>query len=657
MTRKTYICGLDTETDHDPDGSNARIVQWALVTMRDRCNENHTKDREWNRNTDSIVKTGWSLDDLMAEIRRLMGIKSAEYVIYVHNLNYDFQFMRGAYAKLIEEQPLKAEPDDIPDPLGIHEMYPFGAFANDHEECFVLAPRGKPAIIRVGNVELRDSSKKLPAGTTVKEMGEMIGMPKLESPRGSFYPGWSHDLTDDDFQYVIRDAEIVARLMKEFHSEGAVHATISSDAMASAKAIFNKHHNKNGYGQFYDFFPKLSYHVDKVIRKGYAGGINLGQHIGMNEGPIVALDVNSMYPTVMMYDRLPYGMPIETTDPEADGFDTWLIRANMKLKLKPGMSAVYKFKFKLDADIEDIKTSDGVVDCKEWHELTMTNVDLENYRRFYDITIDKDSAVYLAFKSDVGLMAPYIEHWFEVKRTAPKNSVRRALAKLMLNSLYGRFGFSPDVTESMFAWSDKLDDIDLKAVNSRLEEVPGYLPYAMFVTANARRRLCDGILTVGCQNVIHSDTDSVKYLGGPELSKTLGHTDALGDWKVEDTPNFMIEGGVKRYVELNSYPIRSFDDVLAFTCAGMPQKLDNGCPVGMWIEVLDNPMLICATGQTFGHTDYKIQSEWLRELYLSHGKNPDRVNTMRLLPKKVPNGVLLVEKTFVMHDMMVSRIR
>lgn len=621
--------------------------------MRDRTAESDTKS-EWVRNTDMTVKTGWTLDDLMNEIRRLMNVKSAEYIIYVHNLNYDFQFMRGAYAELVAECALKDEPKET-DPLSARSMYPFGTLANDHEDCFILAPRGKPAIIRIKNVELRDSSKKLPAGTTVKEMGNMIGYPKLESPRGSFYPGWSADLTEDDFQYVIRDAEIVARLMKEFHSEGAVHATISSDAMASAKAIFNKHHNKNGYGQFYDYFPKLSYHVDSLLREGYSGGINLGQHIGMNHGPIVALDVNSMYPTVMMYDKLPFGKPIETDCP--DDYDTWVVRARFKFNLKEGKCAVFKFKRKLDSDIEGIRTSDGVVKCEHWHELTMTNVDLDNYRRFYDIEIEEGSDVYLAFQSEVGLMAPYIEYWFEVKRTAPKNSVRRALAKLMLNSLYGRFGFSPDVTEALFGWSDEVNDVVLKTIASQLEEVPGYLPYAMFVTANARRRLCDGILTVGCENVVHSDTDSVKYLGGPELSATLGHTDALGDWKVEDTPRFMIEGGVKRYIELDNYPIQSLDDVLAFTCAGMPQKSDDGCPVGMWVEILDDPMLICATGQRFGQTDYHIKSEWLRELYLSHGRNPDSVNTMKLMPKRVPGGVLLVETTFIMHDNMIAVFR
>lgn len=656
---KTLIGGFDTETDHEPDGSNARIVQWAIVIHRDRSNEKRNVNKSEYRTSEDQVFTGYTLDELRAQFEALMRNKSTRYVLYAHNLNYDFQFMRGMICDIMSGFELKEEPEEVSDdedPYALPKLE-FGVSPNDRQGCFLLAPNNRPAIVRFGNIELRDSAKKLPAGTTVKDMGEIVGIPKLESPRGDFHPGWSADLTDDDFQYVIQDARIVAVLMANLHKEGAVKATISSDAMSSARSIFNKNHKRNGYGQWDQFFPKLSYDVDRFLRAGYMGGINYAAHKGLNKGPLVALDVNSMYPTVMMMDLLPYGVPVETEDPVTDGFELYVIRARMKFNLKPGMCAVFKFKHKYDADMEGIRTSDAIVSCEFWHELTLTNVDLENYSRFYDIEIQKGSEAYLGFRSEAGLMRPYIEYWYEVKRTAPKGSVRRLQAKLMLNSLYGRFGISPEVSVAYFEYDEDIGDIVLRGWPDQLEEVPGYLPYAMFVTAHARRRLCDGILTVGCPNVVHCDTDSVKYLGGPELSAALGHTDALGDWKVEDRPAYMIEGGVKRYVELAAYPVRSFDDVLAFTCAGMPQKIKDGVPVGMWVEVLDEPMAICDTGREFGHASYSIKSQWLRDLYESHGMNADDVNTMRLLPKKVKGGMLLVETTFIMHDTVSIRAR
>ena len=654
MSKKTLICGFDTETDHNTEETEAWIAQWAICVGRDRTKEKHTKDG-WVRNTDMTVYTGYTLDALMEQFERMINSISTQYIVYAHNLNYDFAFLRSAFAKLVESAVLKEQEEEL-DPMSAKAMLGYGALVNDHEGCFMIAPNGGIVMFRMGSLELRDSSKKVPAGTTVKQMGNMIGLPKLESPRGAFYPGWSADLTDEDFQYVIRDAEIVMRFTKKLHEVGSTHPTISSDAFASAKAIFNKYHNRNGYGLFNEFFPQLDYNTDSVIREGYAGGINIGQHIGLNHGDIVALDVNSMYPTVMMYDLLPYGKPIEVDDPS--GYDLWMVRAKMKFHLKEGMIAVFKFKRKEEADMEGMeRTSEGVRDCKCWHTLTLTNVDIENYSRFYDIEIQKGSAVYLAFNAARGLMKEYIEHWFEVKRVSPKGSVERDNAKLMLNSLYGRFGISPEMTEPMFTWSEDIGDVIIKSVPSPLDVAPGYLPYAVFVTANARRRLCDGILTVGCDNVIHCDTDSVKYIGGAELSKSLGHTDALGDWKIEDTPSYMVEGGVKRYVELSRYPVEDFSDILAFTCAGMPQKMEDGCPVGMWVEVLDDPMRICETGRTFGDKHYRIQSTWLREMYKAHGIDPDDVNTMKLLRTAVKGGVILKETNFIMHDMMIIRMR
>lgn len=653
---KVLIGGLDTETDHEPDGSNARIVQWAIVIQRQRSNERRNVDKTKFIDSKGYQEFhGYTLDELRDRFYALMGNVSTKYVIYVHNLNYDFQFMRGMIADIIDGFDLIDEPEEDYDPFGDFEGLVFGSSPNHHKECFMLAPENRPAIIRFGNIELRDSSKKLPAGTTVKEMGDMIGYPKLESPRGDFHPGWSADLTDDDFQYVIRDAEIVARLMSQFHKEGAVRATISSDAMGSAKAIFNKSHNINGYGQWDKYFPTLSYEVDRLLRAGYMGGINVSQHIGLNKGPIVALDVNSMYPTVMKYDLLPYGLPIETDDPVRDGFELYVVKARMRFHLKPGMIPVFKFKTKEDADLEGLGTSDPVRDCSAWHNMTLTNVDLENYGRFYDIEIDRNTAKYWAFKCAVGHMGEYIDYWYDVKAKAPKNSVQRSLAKLHLNSLYGKFGFNPDVTIAYFAYDADLDDIALKGWPDVADNAQYYLPYAMFVTAQARNRLCSCILRVGCANVIHCDTDSVKCFGTPDMFADIIDDKELGKWKVEDMPEYLIEGGVKRYLELMAYPIRSMDDILAVSCAGMPQKKKDGVPIGMWVELLDEPMLICDTGYVFGRPSYRIKSQWLRDLYESHGMDPDHVNTMKLQQKKVKGGALLVETTFTLNDSIRHR--
>ena len=60
----------------------------------------------------------------------------------------------------------------------------------------------------------------------------------------------------------------------------------------------------------------------------------------------------------------------------------------------------------------------------------------------------------------------------------------------------------------------------------------------------------------------------------------------------------------------------------------------------MWVEIMDDPEII-ATGAILGSEDYRIKSKWLRDVYLAHGRDPDHVNTLKLLPRKVPGGIIL----------------
>lgn len=575
---------------------------------------------------------GYRLEEMSAYFDRLLQNQSTKHIVYFHNLKYDMQFFRGYLFELQERY------SDNPDKIAI------------------IMRKGKPIILRFDNVEFRDSANKLPAGTTVLQMGDMIGIPKLESPRGNFDAGWSKDLTDKDFQYVIHDALIVGTIMQKMHGLKRTHATASGDAWASLKSIYNKHHNVNGYGEWNKHYPTLSHEIDRWLRPGYFGGINISNHIGRNDGEITHEDVNSMYPTVMLYDRLPYGTPVklvEGTTPYDYDYDLWVIKADMKFDIKDGMIPWLRFKYANDRMLEDMSVSDYVTHTEHWHNMTLTNIDLENIARFYDITISPKYVQYVAFESEIGANSEYINHWFHEKATAPKNSVERLAAKLMLNSAYGRFGMSASEETVTFVFDEELGDYIPRAIEGESEEVPGYLPFAMFVTAHARRRLCDNVLAVGCENVIHCDTDSVIHFGKPS---SMGHTDALGDWGIESQPIRIYEGGVKRYVEYMRDDPQLLDDI-NLTCAGVPQKQKDNVPSGMWLELLDKPDRIYDTGTVLGCKEYRVESAWLREILINAGVNPNSVDTRKLLPKKVKGGVILTPSSFKLHDVMEIRFK
>ena len=212
----------------------------------------------------------------------------------------------------------------------------------------------------------------------------------------------------------------------------------------------------------------------------------------------------------------------------------------------------------------------------------------------------------------------------------------------MLNAAYGRFALIPDGSTTELVLED---GEPVWKTSEEKGEPSAYLPFAMFVTAWARRELMDRVRlvvdTYGVDSVLHCDTDSVIYLGEP----IGGYGKELGMWDLESQPDEIYEGGFKRYIEVfNDKPFFDKEEKKItrynVTCAGVPQpKRADGLPYGMWVELLDKPSRIF--GGELGHADYMITSDWLQDLYIDAKKDWQHVNTLKLLPRRVHGGVIL----------------
>ena len=365
---------------------------------------------------------------------------------------------------------------------------------------------------------------------------------------------------------------------------------------------------------------------------------------GYHEGPITHEDKVSMYPGVMLDKPLPVGRP-QYMGPIHPNAGLWVGKLRVKLSIKDGHIPWFTFKNGIDYCGEDLRYGQHVEVTKQWHVLTLTSVDWENLAIDYDIEVTQGCAEFWAFRSRVGLMKPYIDKWAAEKKKARKGSAEREHAKRMLNAAYGRFALIPDGEHTELIEED--GDLRWRSEEEK-GEPSAYLPYAMFTTAWARRELMDRVRLVtrlrGIDAVLHCDTDSVIYKGEP----IGGYGKEIGQWDLESQPTAIYEGGFKRYIEVfDNEPYYKTDEKgnvkitrYNVTCAGVPQpKRADGLPYGMWIELLDKPDRIF--GGELGHEHYKIESDWLRDMYLAHDKDPDDVNTLKLLTRKVPGGVIL----------------
>lgn len=595
---KYRILGADFETDHD-DGS-AWVVQWSISTGDA---EAHGSD------LDSYIQSIYELTELEPLC-----------IVYFHNFAYDMRFQTWLFQSLM----------------------------NDGWQASYILRAGRPIELTFAldgrKLKFRDSMAKMPGD--LRSLARSVGMRKLESPRGSFYPGWSSDLTEADFQYVDNDARIVAVAMNLLHSEGRMRATASSDAWHFAREMI-------GRMSWDNYFPRLSARLDGELRHAYWGGLNVSEHQGYYEGVLTHEDVHSMYPTVMTYDLLPIGLPTLGKEPSGD---LWVRKCRLKLKLKEGMIAWFQFKDALDAEMEGLKTTTPVVETAFWHQMWISNIDIETVSKWYDIEFDPAyEDEYFNFKGETGIFAEYIDHWYAEKESQPKGSLLYNSAKRMMNALYGRFALNPEVEENELIWNDDIETYDFLKSFRLNEDNDAYVPFALFVTAHARRRLLENAMAVGPENVVHCDTDSVIHIG-PE-APSIDHSGGLGTWGIESRPYAIWEGGFKRYIELlDPAPVglKSF----AVACAGVPQRVDDdGCPVGMWVELLDDPSVITRAGTILGQEHYRIVSPWLRSLYLENGRDPDDVDTRKLIPVKVHGGVILEPRQHQLNDGMMWRFR
>lgn len=631
------IYGFDTETDND--GTKAWVVQWALVDQKGK------------------PQIGRTVEEFIRVLTRLFERGVKHDYIYVHNLDYDWWFIFDAVAQFCQENSIELTPV-----MRNNRIISVDLEASENSEF-------------EARVTFRDSAKKIP-GSSVRSLGKMIGLPKLEGVSEDFRPGWSYDVDFSDakqWEYVIRDAEIVAKAMHRLHAGGKKKSTASGDAWSLMKKFIAT--DKDGKRYEHDlrwekYFPVLTTELDQRLRRGYCGGLNMSFNRGVivadevKDGCITHEDVHSMYPTVMSYDPLPYGIPtMSFGEPPATGA-IYIMECCIKFHLKDGMLPWFQFKNALDYQIEGIPFGTPIEATYEWHEMTMTNVDLDILMDWYDVEFNPDYCnVYYTFLQKTGIFADYIAKYMAEKEKAEKGSLEYTSAKLAMNSGYGRMALSREQIETKMVKKQRLNDdgeledyYDFVHEMKLSEDTENYLPYAIFVTSYARARLLENVrqCLIEGKQVYHCDTDSVIHEGLE--SEEMDHGDHLGGWGIEARPKVLLEGGFKRYIELHNVPPTCLKD-FSMACAGVPQRVNHlGVPIGMWVELLDDPRLICE-GFELGQPHYRIKSEWLRKLYTDNGMNPDDVNTMKLIPKHVPGGIILEERGHRLSDNLQVRFR
>ena len=421
-------------------------------------------------------------------------------VIYVHNLSYEFQFLRGIYA---------FEPDDV--------------FAIKSRKVLKCTMHEKKLEFRCSylhsNMSLAEYTKKMGAEHT-KLSGEEFDYSIQRFP-------WT-SLTEQELQYTVNDVlGLVEALEIEMQHDEDTLYTIPLTSTGYVRRDAKKAMRQVSFGFVKNQMP--DYEIYKMCREAFRGGNTHANryYAGMILHDVSSSDRSSSYPDVQCNCKFPiseffYAGPMEydelikliTVRKKAV-----LMRvsfANIRLKVETwGCPYLSRDKCR---HIIDGWFDNGRILRAEYLETTLTDIDLQIILEEY--VFDDMTAFDVAHARYGNLPRPLVETTIQyyVAKTSLKDVDGQELyymkSKNKLNSIYGMMAQDPvkqsiDFVNEMFLEHEDPPEGLLEEHNRK-----AFLCYqwGVWVTAWARFRLEEGIRLAG-ENFVYCDTDSVKYLG------------------------------------------------------------------------------------------------------------------------------------------------
>lgn len=535
---KTKNCwSADFETTTDPN--DCRVWAYSI------CNVENPDEFIYGNNLDEFFE--WCCES------------KENYTLFFFNLKFDASF--------ILTWLLERGFEHITDKKERHDLS-FTTLITDMGQFYAIEIYFKVKGHKINKVKILDAMKIFP-NFSVEKIAKGFDLPisKLEIDYNKYRP-IGYNLDQNEIDYIRNDVEIVARALKEMFNRGLTKMTIASDAMSYYKDICP---------DFKKYFPVLKDEVDADIRMCYRGGFTYAsdKYLECEVGAGMVLDVNSLYPSCMK-KPMPYGKPKFYTGEYIydECYPLYTITFTCKFEIKPDKIPCIQLKNNLSfIPNEWVKSSHD-----EHVTLNLTCIDYELFKeqyRFWDVTYHGG----WKFKRAEGLFDNYVDHWMEQKIKAGRegNAPLKAISKLLLNSLYGRYGLSINVGQKAPYLDEEgiLRFVDLPKEKRK----PVYIPVAAFITAYGRDKTIRTSQAIrdftkkkyGIDKYYYSDTDSIHSgLTDEDLKELTDLLDIddfkLGCWAKEAEFTRAIYIRQKCYIE-------EINKTVSVTVAGLPKYL------------------------------------------------------------------------------------
>lgn len=520
-------------------------------------------------------RTWYELLDFLTDLKQWLGLnESKRLIMYVHNLGYEFQFMRKYFNwvnifAVDERKPVKALCD-----LGI-----------EFRDSYILS-----------GYSLANTAKNL----TKHKIKKLVGDLDYSLIRNTETP-----LTDAELKYCENDILVILAYIDEqieqygditkipLTNTGRVRSYVRNNCYYDN--VNHRKSNKGKYSRYSKIMSDLTIDLESYVqlKTAFMGGFTHSNPklTGFTLSNVGSIDLTSSYPSVMCSEMYPMSRPKLLTPNSytelKELMSLYCIVLDVKyvgLKNKLGYeSYISESKCR---NIKGATINNGRIWEADTLEITLTDVDINIIEKVY--SWDK-----IALKNVRGFRKAYLPksiiesilNLYQDKTTlkgVQGKEVEYLLSKGMLNSVYGMS--VTDIVKDNAIYSDDNWNFEKVDINEEIEKYNKsknrflYYAWGIWVTAYARRNLWTGILAVG-DDYIYSDTDSIKALNyekhipyveaynknvldklykmcgelgfNPELlsPKTVkGETKPLGIWEFEGSYNKFKTLGAKRYL-------------------------------------------------------------------------------------------------------------
>ena len=496
-------------------------------------------------------------------------------IIWVHNLSYEWQFMRkelnvtSIFAKS-KRNILKCEIDNF----------------IEFRDTLAISQCSLAQIPKIYNLPIK----------------KMVGDLEYKTSRNSKTP-----LTPTELKYCENDVLILVEFSKFLVSEYCEKYGFLPLTSTSIPRHFVKEDSKNYKKYIKNLvipnFPKNEVKYNLLMRYLFQGGVTHANPYHANEvitDLVAGYDIKSAYPYHMLSKEFPVGSPIKVKPGKPINFylekfkDFSMIFQleifNISLKKTSPFSFLSKSKMiEEEGFIED----NGKLWKADRISIFATEIDAKLILETYDFSILKLNYVEIYQKQKLPeYVTDNIIKNFNIKENNEKDTIEYTLAKWQLNSIYGMTVTRLVTSELIYENNEVITDPDY-IFNYSNEKRKAFLSplWGIWITAYERELLISTANRLG-QSCIYCDTDSIycfyskendnfisKYNQQviAENSKTLPEScKYLGTFERESVISKFKTIGAKRYVYRKR--LKGGESVVKTTVAGMRKgSLDQYC--------------------------------------------------------------------------------